>query len=266
LILAFKDYKLSKGIWGSAWVGLDNFKMLLDSPQFITSFKNSLILNFYRLVWGFPMPIVLALVLNEVRLIAYKRIAQTIVYLPHFISWVIIAGMAVNLFSASEGIVNIFLKNIGLDSIPFLNDPRYFRSTLIGIEVWKEVGWGTIIYLAALTAINPEQYEAAIVDGASRLQRILYITVPGITSTIAILLILRVGNLMRAGFEQIILLYNPMVYEVADVLETFAYRNGVLEGRYSYATALGLIQSVLSMVLVLSANRLSKKISGESLY
>ena len=269
IVIAFKDiapFEGIKGIVEGDWVGFKHFVKFFSSHYFWNILGNTLAISLYKLVFGFPAPILLALVLNELKGMAYKRVAQTVVYLPHFISWVIVSGMAFSIFSSSDGVINILLKNMGIEAIPFLTSPRWFRQTLIGIEIWKEAGWGTIIYLATLAGVDIEQYEAAYVDGATRLQRLLYITLPSISSTIAVLLILRTGNLMRAGFEQIYLLYNPMVYEVADVLETFAYRNGVMEGRISYATALGLLQSALSVVLVLSANKISRKISGQSLY
>lgn len=266
LVLAFKDFNFSKGILGSPWAGLKHFEMLFGAEGFRVALKNSVVLSLIRLVCGFPAPIFLALLINELRNKMFKRFAQTVVYLPHFVSWVIISGMAMSLLSTSEGLVNNFIKNIGMEAVPFLDNIKYWRFTFVGIEIWKEAGWGTIIYLAALAGIDQEQYEAAFVDGATRLQRLMYITLPGITSTIAVLLILRIGNLLKTGFEQIFLLYNPLVYDVADVLETYAYRNGILEGRFSYSTAMGLFQAIISVLLVLGANRMSKRITGNSIY
>lgn len=266
LVLAFKDFRYDLGILGSPWVGLKHYAMLFESDSFMLAFKNTIVLNLLRLACGFPAPIILALLINEVRSNTYKKFSQTVVYLPHFISWVIVAGMAMNLLSSSEGLVNIFLKSLGLGAIQFLDSPQNWRFTFVGIEIWKEVGWGTVIYLSALAGIDTEQYEAAFVDGATRLQRLLYITIPSIASTVAVLLILRIGNILKSGFEPIFLMYNPLVYDVADVLETYAYRYGILEGRFSYSTAMGLLQAVLSVILVLSANKLSNRISGHSIY
>ncbi|AEE95923.1 ABC transporter permease [Mahella australiensis] len=260
IVIAFKDFDVVKGIGASPWIGLENFRYLFKSQDFYEVFRNSLLISLYRLIWGFPAPILLAIMLNEVKNITFKRTVQTIVYLPHFISWVVIAGIVFNFLSPSNGIINYIITEVfGGKAIPFLQKPEYFRSIIVISDIWKETGWGTIIYLAAMAGIDPELYEAAIMDGASRMQRIRYITLPGIIGTITVLFILRMGSVLRNGFEQIFLLYNPLVYEVADVFETYTYRVGLLEGRFSYSTAVGIFQSVIGLILILTTNKLAKK-------
>ena len=266
LVIAFMDFSFARGFALSKWVGLKHFEILFESPTFYRVLKNSLTLSFMRLAVGFPMPIALALLLNEVRHLGFKRLSQTIVYLPHFISWVIIAGMTYNLFGTTDGMVNVFLRQLGLKNVPFLSSPGLFRQTLIGIEIWKGLGWGSIVYLSAITTIDPEYYEAARVDGAGRWKCMRYITLPCIAPTLTVMLILRMGSLINNGFEQIYLLYSPLVYEVADVLETYAYRVGIREGRYSYTTALGLFKSLISVVMVFGTNAFSRKISGNAIF
>jgi len=259
VLIAFKNFNIVKGIWKSPWIGFDNFKYLFTSKEFYSILKNSILISLYRIMWGFPAPIILALMLNEVRHVHYKRVVQTILYLPHFISWVVMVGIVNNFLSPSTGIINYILKSITGTTIAFLQKPEYFRSILVITDIWKEAGWGTIVYLAAMTSIDSGLYEAAIIDGANRLQRIRYITIPGIASTIIVLLILRMGSILRNGFEQIFLLYSPLVYEVADVFETYTYRVGIREGRFSYATAVGMFQSVVGLILILTTNKIAKK-------
>jgi len=259
IIIAFKDFNIVKGIWQSPWVGLDNLKYLFRSQDFYIILRNSILISLYRLLWGFPAPVILALLLNEVRHIHYKKAIQTILYLPHFISWVVIVGIVYNFLSPSTGIVNHIIKMFGREPIAFLQKEEYFRSILVITDIWKEAGWGTIIYLAAITSIDENLYEAAIIDGATRLQRVLYITIPGIMSTIVVLLILRSGSILRNGFEQIFLMYSPLVYDVADVFETYTYRVGLQEGRFSYATAVGMFQSIVGLILIWTTNALARK-------
>jgi putative aldouronate transport system permease protein len=216
--------------------------------------------------WGFPVPIILALMLNEVKNIYYKKTIQTILYLPHFISWVVIVGIVYNFLSPSTGIINHIIKLFGGEPIAFLQEEKYFRSILVISDIWKGSGWGTIIYLAAISGIDESLYEAAIIDGATRMQRIRYVTIPGIMSTIIVLLILRSGSILRNGFEQIFLMYSPLVYDVADVFETYTYRVGLREGRFSYATAVGMFQSIVGLILIWTTNRLSRKFGEGGLW
>ncbi len=260
-VIAFKDYRFSKGIWGSAWVGLKYFRALFASPDFLRVFRNTLIISLYKLAFGFPAPIVLALMLNEMGSVTYKRAIQTITYVPHFISWVVYGGLIATLLSPTYGMVNAILKGLGFEAIYFLADARLFRPLLVVSAMLKESGWGAIIYLAAIAGIDPQLHEAAIVDGANKMKRIWHITLPGIASTVVILFIIRIGAILNVGFEQIFVLYNPMVYEVGDVIETYTYRVGILQGRFSFTTALGLFKSVLGFVLVIVANYVAKKTS-----
>lgn len=259
IVIAFKDFNIVKGIWQSPWVGLDNLRYLFKSRDFYIILRNSILISLYRLFWGFPVPVILALLLNEVRHIRYKRTIQTILYLPHFISWVVIVGIVYNFLSPSTGIINHIIKMFGKEPIAFLQRQEYFRSILVITDIWKEAGWGTIIYLAAITSIDENLYEAAIIDGATRLQRVRYITIPGIMSTIVVLLILRSGSILRNGFEQIFLMYSPLVYDVADVFETYTYRVGLQEGRFSYATAVGMFQSIVGLILIWVTNAFARK-------
>lgn len=258
VVIAFKDFSVVRGIWQSPWIGFQNFAYLFQSNTFYEVFRNSILISFYRLFFGFPAPVLLAILLNEVRRTGYKRVIQTIVYLPHFISWVVIAGLIYNFLSPSRGILNYLIKSLGGSAQPFLQMSEYFRGIVVVSDIWKNVGWGSIVYLAAMAGIDPELYEAAIIDGATRVQRIRFITIPGILSTVVVLLILRTGYIMRNGFEQIFLLYSPLVYDVADVFETYTYRVGLLEGRFSFATAVGLFQSLIGLVMILVTNKLAK--------
>ena len=257
IMIAFKKFSLTKGIMKSPWIGLENFKLLFRSRDFQNVFRNSVVLSLLRLACGFPAPIILALLLNEVRLTAIKRVIQTIVYLPHFVSWVVICGMVNNILSPAGGIVNGLITRLGGQSINFIISSKYFRSILIISEIWKECGWGTIIYLAAISGIDPTLYEAARVDGANRWHQVWHVTLPCILNTIVVVLILRMGSILNNGFEQIYLLYSPAVYEVADVFETYSYRVGFLEGRYSYSSAVGLFQSVVGLIMILVTNKIA---------
>lgn len=258
IVIAFKDFSLIRGIWASPWIGLDNFIYLFESNDFYKVLRNSLMLSLCQIVFGFPAPIVLAVMLNEVRNVMFKRVTQTVLYLPHFISWVVLAGMIINFLSPSTGPINAILKSLGHEPITFLLLPEYFRTILVSAEVWKSVGWGTIIYLAAMTGIDPSLYESAKMDGASRTQQIRHITLPGIASTVSVLLILQMGYILDNGFEQVYLLYNPSTYEVADVFETYTYRIGLMDGRLSFAAAVGLFKAVVGLALVLVANRIAR--------
>lgn len=266
LILAFKDFKFSKGILGSAWVGLENFRYLFNLDTFYSVLKNSLFLSILRLILCFPIPILLTLALNEVPFFRFKRFLQTSLYLPYFISWVVIGGILVNLLSPSWGIVNGVIKAMGETPIFFLGKADYFRGLVVVSSIWKNAGWDTIIYLAAISSINPELFEAATIDGASRLQRIWYITLPGIRGTIVILLLLTVGNLMNNGFEQIYMLQNGSNLAVSEVFETYTYRLGIINGRLSFATTVGMFSSVVGFTLLLISNKFAKIMGEEGIF
>lgn len=265
ILIAFKKFSIVRGIVASPWIGFENFRALFGSIHFYRVFRNSLVISALRLVWGFPVPVILALLLNETRHMGYKRTIQTIVYVPHFISWVVIVGMAVN-FLSPEGAINWVIRLLGDKPVSFMIEPRYFRGIVVVTEIWKEAGWGTIIYLAAISGIDPQLYEAAIVDGAGRLRRIWHITLPGIVTTIVVLLILRLGHILDNGFEQIFLLYNSMTLDVADVFETFSYRTGLQEGRLSFSTAVGLFKSAVGLFLILGTNALARRLRETALW
>ncbi|MDR2094477.1 MAG: ABC transporter permease subunit [Treponema sp.] len=266
VIIAFKDFSFSKGILGSRWIGLENFKYLFDLNDFYKIFFNSIYLSFLRLFWGFPIPIVLALMLNEMRSLGYKKVIQTIVYLPHFISWVVIGGIIISFLSPTWGIVNYIIKALGREPVFFMAKDEYFRSIIVISDIWKGAGWGTIIYLAAITGINPELYEAAIVDGANKFQRLWYITLPCIRTTIVLCLILRMGGIMSNGFEQIFVLQNSQNMGVSEVFETWVYRLGLLSGRFSFATTVGLFTSLVGMIFLITADQIAKRLGEEGIF
>lgn len=265
VILAFKDYWASKGIWASPWVGFDNFRTIFGLAKFWDVFRNTFVINIYRLIFGFPAPLILALLINEVRSMKYKRIVQTVVYLPHFISWVVISGIIFALFS-NDGIVNNILAELGAQKVNFLSNTKTFVPMVVISNIWKEIGWGTIVYLAAISGISPEFYEAAIVDGANRFKQVIYITIPCLVPTIVVLLIMKLGGIMSGGFDQIFNMYNEAVYDVGDIIDTYVYRIGLSEGKFSLATAVGLFLNLINMFMLVAGNVISKKISGTGLY
>jgi ABC-type polysaccharide transport system permease subunit len=266
LLIAFLDYSPVRGIFGSSWVGFDNFRLAFRNPFFWMAFRNSVIISALKLAIGFPMAIILALLLNEIRVTWFKRTVQTATLLPAFISWVVIATMFRTLL-APEGVINEVRTTIfGQQPILFLSDPNKFRWILVFTDIWKGAGYGAVIYLAAMAAIDPGLYEAAEVDGANRWQQTWYITLPGISTTIITLFILATGSLVAAGFEQVYVLYNASVYATGDILETFTYRTGIGQGRYGLATAIGLFQAVIGFVLVLFTNFLVKRFNEEGLF
>jgi len=265
IIIAFKDYNIVKGIIGSPWVGFEHFKKFLFDPYFWKLVRNTLLINIYGLIWSFPAPIILALLLNEVRNQKFKRFVQSVSYLPHFISTVVVCGMIVN-FLSTDGLINNLLGSFGIKPIQFLMLPEWFRTIYIGSGIWQGVGWGSIIYLAALSAVDEELYEAAIIDGANRWKQLIHITIPSIKPTISVMLIMNLGRLMSIGFEKIILLYTGPTYETADVISTYVYRRGLLGSDFSYATAVSLFQSLVGLILLYSANRVSKSIGETSLW
>ena len=261
IVIAFKDFRLGQGVFGSEWAGLKWFKILFTTDDFLTALRNTLIISFMKIVINFPAPIILALMINEISMRRYKRVVQTVVYLPHFISWVIIGGILFTLLSPTAGIVSLF----GGTTSPLMQ-PGSFRWVLVLSDLWKSAGWGTVVYLAAITGISPDLYEAAIIDGASRLQQVIHITLPSITGTIAVMLILRTGNILSAGFEQVYMLYNPLVYSVSDIIDTYVYRVGIQTGRFSLATAAGLFQSLTGMALLLFSNFMIRRMGEDGLW
>jgi len=266
VVIAFQDYNIYKGIGGSEWVGLAQFERLFRSPDFGEILRNTVLISLYKLVASFTLPIVLSLLLNELRNEIFKRISQSIIYLPHFISWVIFSGIIITFLNPVDGLVNTVIKQFGGMPIDFLGDVRYFRSVLVVSDIYKEVGWGTIIYLAAITGVNADLYEAARIDGASRLRQTWHVTLPAIRPVIVILVILSLANVLEAGFQQIFLLYNALVYDVADIIDTYVYRVGIQEANYSYATAAGLFKSFVAMTLILTVNKLVKKFGQDGLW
>lgn len=260
VVIAFQDFNIFDGISGSEWVGFEQFHKLMQSEEFAQVFVNTLLISFYKIVLLFPLPILIALILNEVRFSAFKRTIQTIIYLPHFLSWVIISGLFITILSPSGGLVNTFLHWLGFEPITFFMDNRFFRSIIVFTAGWKEAGWNAIIFIAAIAGIEQEQYEAASIDGAGRIRQMLHISLPGIMPTIVLMLILRLGSVLEAGTEQILTMYNPVVYETGDVIGTFVYRVGLGKMDYSFSTAVGLFNSVVGFLLVVSGNFVSKKL------
>jgi putative aldouronate transport system permease protein len=266
VVVAFKDYNVFKGVFASEWIGLDAFREIFQMDAFIHALRNTFVLNILDLIVGFPIPIILALLLNEVRVKWFKRGAQTLLYLPHFISWVVIGGLATQLLATNSGSINIFLNSLGFESIPFLSENNYWIMTYLSTGIWREAGWGTILYLAALTGINKELYEAADVDGATRLRKMWHITLPGIKPTIVILLILNVGHMAAIGFERPFLLGNPGVRDVSEVVSTYVYTVGIQSARYTIATAIGLFQSIIGLIFLLSADYISRKVNNQGIW
>ncbi|MDF2923485.1 MAG: protein lplB [Paenibacillaceae bacterium] len=266
-IIAFKDYNIFRGIIASDWVGLQWFHQLFTFPKFLKLLQNTLLIGFYQIVFSFPAPIILAILMNELRMMKLKRIIQTIVYLPHFLSWTIVAGLVYMLLSVQTGLVNTaYVSLTGNEPIEFLQNANYVRTIIVSSGMWKEVGWGTIIFLAALAGISPSLYEAATIDGAGRWKQFLHITLPGLLPAITVLLLLKLGHVMDLGFEQIYPFLNPLTSENADVFDTYTYRAGVVGGQYSFTTAVGLFKSVVGFVLLLVSNKASKLTTGEGLF
>jgi putative aldouronate transport system permease protein len=262
IVIAFKDYNIFKGVWASPWVGLKWFQQTFRFRDFYNALRNTLVLNILDLLMGFPAPIILAIILNELSFRRYKKLTQTVVYLPHFLSWIIIAGIAKQLFAPSGGVINIMLGRLGIGPIDFLMKNSLWIGTYIGLGVWKEMGWGTIIYLAAITGINPELYEAAEVDGAGRWRKIWNVTLPGIRPTIVVLLIMNMGRILGSEFDRPYAMVNPTVAQVADVISTLVYRVGIRSSQFSLTAAIGLFQSVVCVLFLIAANLIAKK-AGE---
>ena len=266
IVSAFKDYNAFRGIWASEWVGFKHFINFFESPYFWRLIRNTFLISFYGLVWGFPAPVILALLLNEFKDGPFKKITQTITYLPHFVSTVVIVSILVSMLSPSNGVINNLIEALGGTRTYFMNDPKYFRTIYTAMGIWQGVGWGSIIYLAALTGVDSELYEACLIDGGGRLRQTWHITLPGIASTIIIQLIFRVGNLLTVGSDTIILMYNPATYETADVISSYVYRKGLQEFNYSYSAAVGLFNSVINTCLLVISNKISSKVSETSLF
>lgn len=265
VIIAFKNYRPNKGIMGSEWVGFLHFKNFFQSPDFVRILRNTFSISGLGILFGFPAPILLALLLNEIRNEPFKRVVQTITYLPHFVALVIICGL-LKTFCLSDGLFNTIIQAFGGAITPLLQDPKYFYPILIGSDIWQGIGWGSIIYLAAIAGVDQEQYEAARIDGAGRLAQMWYITLPGIMTTVMVMFVLRMGGILNVGYEKILLLYNPATYEVADVISTYTYRMGLQGAQWSFSTAVGLFNSVVNIVFLLVANKFSKKVSGSGLF
>lgn len=266
LIIAFKNYNVYQGILGSEWVGLEHFRRFFDSYDFWLLFRNTFLLGLFTLIWAFPFPILFAVLLNEVRNVKFKKTIQTFSYLPTFLSVVIISSMIIDFLSPTHGLVNQVLQLFGLEPKYFLAAPEWFRTIYISSEIWQHMGFEAIIYMAAIAGIDPTLYEAAKVDGASRFQMIRRITIPSIMPTVIILFIIKSGSVFRVGYEKVLLLYNPMTYEVADVFSTYVYRKGLLETNYSYAAAVGLFESIIALCMLLLTNAISKKAGGRGLW
>jgi len=263
--IAFKDFKLGDGIWGSAWVGFKHFERIFRNPEFKMILTNSIMLNVYLVVFTFPIPVVLALLLNEIRSQKFKRTSQTLMYLPHFVSWVIIGGILTGMLSPSTGVVNQVLKWFGVKPIYFMADTGWWQVMFVISSVWKEAGWGTIIYLAAIAGVSLDLYEAARIDGANRFKQAIHITVPAIMPTVSLLLIMRMSSMMDIGFEHVYVLTNTYVRRVSDVFSTYVYRVGLERMQFSYTTAIGLFQTAVNFTLLMITNNISRRMGGSTM-
>ncbi|WP_436241253.1 ABC transporter permease [Paenibacillus sp. LjRoot56] len=266
LVIAFKKYNLMKGLWGSEWVGFDNFRTIFASPEFPSLVRNTLLISVYRILFNMLPDVMLALILNEIRAPWFKRIVQTITYGPHFLSWIIVYGLVFSFFAPGAGLITTFFRDMGWGELDVLTNSDYFRSLLVTSDIWKSTGFGAIIYLAALASINHELYEAAVVDGAGRWRQLWHITLPGIREVFILLLILRIGHIMDAGFEQVYIFLNARVYDVGDILDTWIFRRGIEQMEFSVPAAMGVFKSVIGLVLVIGANKLAKKVGGSGIW
>lgn len=266
IMIAFKEYNIFKGVFASPWVGLKYFRLFIANPDSLQIIRNTFLLGLYHLLFAFPVPVLFALLINELRHVFFKRFVQTVSYIPHFISNVVVAGMITMALSPRGGLVNQLLVWLGGDPVNFLNEPGMFRTIYISSEIWQHAGWASIIYLAALTGVDQHQYEAAMIDGANRFQQTLYVTIPGMLPVLTIMLLLNLGLILEVGFEKVFLLYNPVTYETADIISTYVYRLGLVQGSYSYAAAIDLCTGVVSFVFIYGCNWLSRKYSGNSLW
>lgn len=265
-IIAFKDYNMFKGLWESEWAGFKYFREMVDLVNFWPMIRNTIMLNVWVLIFGFPAPIILALMLNEIRKKWFKRVSQSLLYIPHFMSWIILGGIVYNVLSPTYGIVNELMRRLGMEEIYFMIDSVWWVIAYVGSGIWASAGWGTILYLAAMTAIDPALYESAEIDGAGRFKKVLHITIPGIMPTILILLIINIGNLTTVGFEHIFAMQNAAVQDVAQVISTFIYSYGIQQGNFSVTTAVDTVQSLINLVLILGANYTVRKMGREGLW
>ena len=268
VVIAFQKYSLVRGMWGSRWVGLDNFEFVMGLRDFPLALKNTLYLNLLGLIVGFPVPIILAIMLNEIQHKGIKRVSQTLLYLPHFLSWIIIGGMVLKIFAPTTGVINQTLLKWGVidKNIPFLTDGPSWQWTYTLVGVWQNMGWGTILYLSAITGINMELFEAARIDGANKMQQIWHVTLPGIRSTIVVLLILNIGQMMNISFDRPYILGNTVVQDYCDVLSTYVYRTGITNAKFDRATAIGLFQSVVGFIMITAANFVTKKLGEDGIW
>ncbi|MFA9379573.1 MAG: ABC transporter permease [Acetanaerobacterium sp.] len=266
IVIAFKDYNMFKGVWDSPWAGLKWFEQAFASRDFYNALRNTLTLNLLDLLVGFPAPIILAILLNELAFKTYKRITQTVVYLPHFLSWIIISGISLQMLAPRTGMINVFLTNFGAGPVNFLMENTLWIGTYVVLGLWKEIGWNTIIYLAAITGINAELYEAAEVDGAKRLRKIWHVTLPGLRPTIVVLLIMNLGRILGSEFDRPYTMANDLVMQVADVLSTLVYRVGIRSFQFSYTAAIGLFQSVVCVIFLLAANAIAKRFGERGIW
>ena len=266
VVIAFQDYNIWKGLLGSEWVGLEQFQRMFQYMDFLRILKNTLLIAFYDMLFAFPAPIIAALLLNEVRVLLFKRTIQTFIYMPHFLSWVIIGGISLSILGINQGLVNHIRDWIGLERLFFLGDAEYIRGVLVGAGIWRDTGWGTIIYLAAIAGINPDLYEAAEVDGANRWKQTMTITIPSLFPTIVILFLLQIGNFLDFGFERVFVFLNSLNISQGDIIDTYVYRVGLLDQQFSYTTAIGMFKSVVGLLLLVIGNTISRKTTGESLY
>ena len=266
LVIAFQDYYPLKGISGSGFVGLKHFKALFSNPFFLSVLKNTLIISIYKLIVCFPAPIFLCIALNEIKNAKFKKFAQSVSYLPHFISWVVVSGIIIEFLSPSRGPVNIILQNLGFDPVFFVAEPKYFRGVLVASDLWKSIGWGSIVYLAAVTGIDPSLYEAAEMDGAGRIKRIIHITLPALAPIVTVMLIMQSGKILNDSFEQVYNFLTPTTYEVGDVISTFVYRMGIQKMQYSFTTAVDLFKNIISFGLVMLTNYVARKTNDYALW
>lgn len=264
-VIAFMEFN-PYDMWSSTWVGFDQFIELFQKPMFLKAFKNTLIISILKMAFGFPIPIILALMMNEMKNLKYKKIAQTLIYLPNFISWVVLSGLIMNMLDPDTGVVTTIINAVAGEKIQVLTDTRYFVPMLIVTDIYKGAGWGTIIYFAALSGIDPQLYEAAEIDGARKWKQLIHITLPSITSTIVVMLILNCNNIVNAGFDQIFMLYTAPVYDVADIIDTYVYRLGIEKADYSFSTAAGMFKSLIALVMILIVNTVAKKTGNEGIW
>lgn len=266
LVIAFQNYYPLKGIGGSAFVGFKHFRALFHDPFFLSVMKNTLIISFYKLLVCFPAPILLCLALNEIKCAPFKKVAQSVSYLPHFVSWVVVSGIIIEFLSPSRGPINILLQNLGIDPIFFVAEPKYFRGVLVLSNLWKSIGWGSIVYLAAVTGVDPTLYEAAEMDGAGRIKRIIHVTLPALAPIITVMFIMESGKILNDSFEQVYNFLTPSTYSVGDVISTFVYRMGIQKMQYSFTTAVDLFKNVISFILVMLTNYIARKTNDYALW